>query len=126
MIRIIPLIICISACSSATIEQQHAAAMRRHVNISDMEQYGREDAWKASLTGDCEDYALWMRERVGGELMYVRTQEGELHIVLNVNGKIVDNLSPTVYRRAEMKHKHIMDIPDTETGLQSFLRNRGL
>lgn len=124
--RCVLLLTTITACSPATIEQQHAAAMRRHVYVSDMEQYGREDVWTPSLRGDCEDYALWMRERVGGELMYVRTPEGELHVVLNVNGKIVDNLSPTVYPRSEMKHKHIMDIPDTPNGLQSFLRNRGL
>jgi len=88
-----------------------------------MEQYGREDVWTPSLRGDCEDYALWVRERVGGELMYVRTVEGELHVVLNVNGKIVDNLSPTVYSRSEMKHKLIFEMTDKH--VEQFLKARG-
>lgn len=106
-----------------TIEQQHAAAMRHHVYIADMEQYGVEDYWIPSLTGDCEDYALWMRERVGGELMYVLTEQGQSHIVLDVDGKIVDSLSKRVYPRSKMKHKLIFEMTDKH--VEQFLKARG-
>lgn len=131
MIRILPLLILLSACSPPTLEQQHAAAMRQHVYITDMEQYGVEDVWSPTLRGDCEDYALWMRERVGGDLMYVRTPEGEPHMVLIVggvydkkknpiDGKIIDNLSKHVYQVSEMKHKFVYALTDKHIG--TYLR----
>ncbi len=125
MIKTLRIILCVflSACSPPTLEQQHAAAMRRHIYMSDQEQYGREDVWTPSLKGDCEDYALWMRERVGGQLLYVRTQQGEPHMVLIVGGvydkkknpiagKVIDNLSKHVYPVSEMKHKFVYTLTD--------------
>lgn len=99
-------------------------AQQHHKYISDQDQYGVDDVWTPSLKGDCEDYALWVRKIIGGKLLYVRTLKVEAHVVLEVNGLIVDNLSKKVYPRQAMTHKHIIDIPDTENGLQSFLKNR--
>lgn len=113
----------IMLCSACTVEHQHVSAMRRHIYISDQEQYGREDVWTPSLKGDCEDYALWMRERVGGRLLYVRTEQGQAHIVLDVDGKIIDNLSQKVYQRSEMKHKIVFEMTDEH--VQQFLKARG-
>lgn len=123
MKRLLLILITLTACSPPTIEQQHAAAMRRHIYISDMDQYGLDDVWVPSIKGDCEDYALWMRERVGGRLLYVRTEQGQAHIVLNVDGKIIDNLSRDVYPRSEMKHKLIFEMTDEH--VQQFLKARG-
>lgn len=123
MMRLLTLIIFITACSPATLEQQHAAAMRHHVYITDQEQYGVEEYWTPSLTGDCEDYALWMRERVGGNLLYVSTEQGQAHIVLDVGGKIIDSLSRKVYPRSEMKHKLILEMTDKH--VDQFLKARG-
>lgn len=129
---ILILLIILSACSPPTVEQQHTAAISRHIYISDMDQYGVEDVWIPSLKGDCEDYALWMRERVGGELMYVRTQQGEPHMVLIINGifddkknpisgKIVDSLSQYVYPVSEMKHKFVYTLSDKH--VESYLKH---
>lgn len=123
MKRFFPILIILTACSPPTIEQQHAAAMRQHIYITDMDRYGVEDLWTPSLTGDCEDYVLWMRERVGGQLLHVRTEQGQAHIVLDVDGKIIDNLSRRVYQRSEMKHKIIFEM--TEDHVEQFLKARG-
>lgn len=107
-------------CSTVNLQQRHSEALSRHVYIADQEQYGREDVWRSSLRGDCEDYALWMRERVGGQLLYVRTQDGRAHIVLDVDGLVVDNLSSNVYPVEEMKHKLIFAL--TEKHVEQFMR----
>ena len=120
---LIVILLMLTACSPPTLEQQHAAAMRQHVYASDMEQYGVEDYWIASLRGDCEDYALWMHKQVGGQLLYVRTEQGQAHIVLDVDGKIIDNLSQKVYQRSEMKHKIVFEMTDEH--VQQFLKARG-
>jgi len=93
-------------------------AQRWHRYVPD-----KGDVWSPTLRGDCEDYALAMRERVGGQLLYVRTERGQAHIVLDVDGKIVDNLSKKVYPRSEMKHKLIFEM--TETHVEQFLKLRG-
>lgn len=104
----------ICSCSPPTVQQQHSAALRKHQYITDQEQYGIPNKWVASLKGDCEDYALVMKAKVGGQMLYVRAYTGEAHIVLDVDGMIVDNMSPTVYPRSEMKHKYIYTIKDSE------------
>lgn len=125
-------LIILSGCSALTVEQQHAIALKNHHYISDQQQYGKDEVWTASLVGDCEDYALAMRERVGGELMYVRTPEGIPHVVLLIDGKhqdkkpvsgmVVDNQSKTVYPLSQMKHKHVYTL--TEQHLQNYLTTK--
>lgn len=124
IIKAVALVVALSACPLCEVEQLHAAAMRQHVYITDQEQYGREDVWRPSLKGDCEDYALWMREMVGGQLLYVRTKDGLAHIVLDVDGLIVDSLSSTIYLRENMKHRFIFAL--SENHVRQFLEKRGL
>lgn len=118
--RVLCLTLC--GCSTVAVEQQHALAIKRFTYVEDIYQYGVKDAWTPSLVGDCEDYALWLKERVGGTLWYVYTQDGQAHIVLNVNGKIVDNLSKVVYPASEMKHRFMFEITDEQ--LPRWLESR--
>lgn len=113
------LALCLSlcSCSTLTIEQHQIIAQRWHRYVPD-----KGDVWSPTLRGDCEDYALAMRERVGGQLLYVRTEQGQPHIVLDVNGKIIDNLSRKVYPRSEMKHKLIFEMTDEH--VEQFLKAR--
>lgn len=81
-------------------------AHKGHTYVSDSDQYGTPDYWKASLTGDCEDFALWCRgelaSRGGGvesNLLYCQTETGGYHIVLSVDGYILDNRSKWVKSR---------------------------
>jgi len=99
-----------ASCLTLPVDQRHAIAMKNHLYASDQMQYGMEEVWTPSLVGDCEDYALWMRERVGGNIILVRTKEGVAHVVLDVDGKIVDNLSFKVYPRSKMTHKVISEL----------------
>lgn len=67
---------------------------------TDLEQYGVPDYWEpsgASGLGDCEDYALEKRKRLGdGRLTFCRMVDGQGHLVLYVEtpekgGVILDN-----------------------------------
>jgi predicted transglutaminase-like cysteine proteinase len=79
---------------------------------TDIELYGIKDKWVVNCKeGDCEDYALCMYKKVGGELIIVRTQDGVAHMVLDVDGVIVDNLSWHTYKIEEMKHNVVARIP---------------
>jgi predicted transglutaminase-like cysteine proteinase len=116
----------LTACAAApTLQQAHTAALRHHVYVTDQAQYGIPNKWVSSLRGDCEDYALYMRERVGGVMLYVRAYTGEAHIVLLVNGvfdkngkpiegQVVDNMSKVVYPLSQMKHKYVYTIKESE------------
>lgn len=117
--------IMLQSCSSnqpSYLQRQHTAALKEHVFISDMEQYGVADKWVESLTGDCEDFALYMRRKLGGHLLFVRANTGELHVVLNVRGMIIDNLSSTVYPLAAMPHRLLFTM--TEQHISQF-KSRG-
>lgn len=96
------------------LQAEHSAALRKHTYISDIDQYGIQNKWVASLKGDCEDYALVMKNKLGGKLLYVRTTGGVAHIVLDVDGRIVDNMSARVYSRSEMKHKYVYTVKENE------------
>lgn len=110
--------------ANINVQAVQDVAQQHHKYISDQDQYGVEDVWTPSLKGDCEDYALWVKKIIGGKLLYVKTRKGEYHVVLEVNGLIVDNLYSNIYPRQAMPHEHIFNIPDTENGLQSFLKGR--
>jgi len=113
----------LSGCSS-NLQLEHYKAYRQHQYVSDQQQYGKLDVWSADLKGDCEDYALYMKQRVGGNLLHVSTQQGESHMVLDVNGTIIDNLSKRVYPRSEMTHKVVYQL--TEEHIKQFLLRRGV
>lgn len=110
----ISILLFLCGCRPPTLQQEHSWALKRHHYITDQEQYGIANKWVESLKGDCEDYALFMKKKVGGKMLYVRAYTGEAHIVLDVNGQIVDNMSKTVYPRSEMRHKYIYTIEEKE------------
>ena len=116
-------LIVLSGCAS-NLQKEHFTAYKNHTYTTDQAKYNKADVWTPSLNGDCEDYALYMRQRAGGNLLHVTTQQGEAHMVLDVNGTIVDNLSKVVYPRSEMKHKIVYQL--TETHIRQFLKARGL
>lgn len=73
-----------------------------HRYIEDQDQYGVEEYWTIDLRGDCEDFALWCRQelkKIGIEsnLILCKTENGEGHLVCDVEGWILDN-----------RHYHVM------------------
>lgn len=90
------------------VQAHHTEALSNHVYVTDEKNYGVKDKWVPSLKGDCEDYALYMKNELGaGELLIVRTVDGELHAVLDVDGYVVDNMNRNVYKLEDMEHKFI-------------------
>jgi predicted transglutaminase-like cysteine proteinase len=83
-------------------------AQKHHQYRSDQQQYRQTDYWQASLEGDCEDYALWLQQKllllaVPSELVWVWRQ-GQSHMVLLVADQyVMDNLQPQVQLLADAK-----------------------
>ena len=79
-----------------SIEYIHAELLARHTYVSDQDQYGVNDKWIMSLTGDCEDFSLFSYFYLVGkgyqpQFWLVRTETDEMHTVLVVDGYEFDN-----------------------------------
>jgi predicted transglutaminase-like cysteine proteinase len=88
------------------------------VDVSDMEQYGREDVWTlpTSGRGDCEDFALLKRKMLiergwpssALSIAVGTTSSGEAHAVLVVttgNGEyVLDNLTSSILSPSQTGH----------------------
>lgn len=97
------------------IEATHIDMHQQHVYISDQDQYGVPDKWVANLRGDCEDYALYMRHLllsngVDSAIWIVRTELNEMHTVLVVGDKVIDNRYTTVKHKSELNYKWIVHV----------------
>ena len=88
------------------------------VDVSDMDQYGREDVWTlpTSGRGDCEDFALMKRKLLlqrgwpasALSISVGTTSSGEPHAVLvvtTVSGEyVLDNLTSSIMRPSQTGH----------------------
>lgn len=102
--------------SAEKAERLHSFYIKKHHYVSDESKYGVLDKWVAELEGDCEDYALFMRKQfnkvgVESEMWIVRTETGERHMVLLVEGKLVDNRFDKVLDKADVDYKWIAKVP---------------
>ena len=85
------------ACTGVqAIEYIHAELLARHTYVSDQDQYGVNDKWIMSLTGDCEDFSLFSYFYLVGKgyepvFWLVRTETDEMHTVLVVDGYEFDS-----------------------------------
>lgn len=113
--------------SEKLLQTLHFIAQKRHVFISDQEQYQRHDYWRASLTGDCEDYALWMQSKlvllnIPSELIWV-WRDDESHMVLLVADRfIIDNLETTILTvtAAQSRYRRVFGKWQLRNGQQHF------
>lgn len=96
-------------------------SFKQHVYIADHDQYGVNEKWVASLHGDCEDFALYVRkqlqqEHINSELWIVRTEKGELHVVLRIDTvdgeKVADNRYNKIIDRGVLDYKWIAKVSD--------------
>jgi predicted transglutaminase-like cysteine proteinase len=92
----------------AVLDEAHA----QHSYVIDDDQYRRPEYWEAGLVGDCEDFALWCRERlaaqgVESDLVYCKLENGKNHLVLSVDGWILDNRHVWVIRRDDLRYDWI-------------------
>jgi predicted transglutaminase-like cysteine proteinase len=93
-------------------------AHRGHRYVTDPAQYSRPEHWKVSLTGDCEDFALWCRQAlqalgIASDLVLCLTEAREGHLVCSVGGYVLDNRHKWVMRRDDLDYQWIsLGAPD--------------
>ena len=82
-----------------------------HVTHPQMNSFAGVDVWQklpADGRGDCEDFALtlrWYLNRrgiTGTRLLAVRTDSGQMHMALEIDGWVMDNSSPFPRRRQDI------------------------
>ena len=93
----------------ATLEDVLSRAHAGHMYTTDWVAHGVADYWAADLVGDCEDFALWCRDELAKEgiesdLVLCQTIASGLHLVLSVQGWILDNRSGWVRRRDDVEY----------------------
>ena len=102
----------------AELQQINSHVNSTIVEVSDMEQYGREDVWAlpTSGKGDCEDFALLKRKLLlqrgwpasALSISIGTTSQGEAHAVLTVttaSGEyVLDNLTSAILPTSQTGH----------------------
>ena len=68
--------------------------------------------WRPSLKGDCDSYATYVylamrHEGIPARLVYAKSSKGEYHLVNEVDGWIIDNVTPWVYPKQSLNYKWI-------------------
>lgn len=90
----------------------HKKVFRSFEYKTDLEQYGRLERWVMpttdAITGDCEDFALACRVLLreqgieNSRLVYCFTERAEGHLVLEVEGWILDNRQKKVVMKQKL------------------------
>lgn len=102
----------------AQLQQVNSHVNSTIVEVSDLEQYGREDVWRlpTSGKGDCEDFALLKRKMLiergwpatALSITLGATAQGEAHAVLTVSTDrgqyVLDNLTSSILPPAQTGH----------------------
>src|SRR3712207_4239911 len=102
----------------AQLQQVNSHVNSTIVEVSDMEQYGREDVWALPISGkgDCEDFALLKRKLLlqrgwpasALSISVGTTSQGEAHAVLTVttaSGEyVLDNLTSAILPTSQTGH----------------------
>jgi predicted transglutaminase-like cysteine proteinase len=85
------------ACTPAQpIKNIHTELLSHHTYLTDQKQYGVNDKWVSSLTGDCEDFSLFsyfllVDKGYEPQFWLVRTEKGGMHTVIVVDGYEFDS-----------------------------------
>lgn len=83
-----------------------------HSYVDDRTQYQQAEYWTADLQGDCEDFALWVRGQLSvagipSDLVYAVTETGGGHLVVSVEGWILDNRHKWVMPRDALPYRWV-------------------
>jgi predicted transglutaminase-like cysteine proteinase len=94
------------------LQQVLDLAHSQHEYVLDIEQYGKNEHWTANLVGDCEDFGLWCREQlkqrgIAADLIYCKTETGGGHLVLHIDGWIIDNRHGWVMSKDDLPYTWI-------------------
>jgi len=97
----------------AKLEKVLSQAHAGHMYTTDWVTHGVAEYWSADLVGDCEDFALWCRDKlleqgIESDLIFCKTMEMGYHLVLSVQGWILDNRSQWIRRRDDVDYIWLM------------------
>lgn len=114
------------ACGDQCVESQIASAAgdvdyqsvldstrSQHRFIHDNEQYGVGEKWTPSLVGDCEDFAMIVRDElramgVDASLVWAVNDRGINHVVtVTADGWVFDNRHKWIMRRDDLQYRWI-------------------
>ncbi|MET3998822.1 transglutaminase-like cysteine peptidase [Marinobacterium sp. MBR-109] len=93
-------------------------AHNQHEYHYDHDRYGISEYWTVDLVGDCEDFALWSRDQleqqgIHPDLVFCRVETGGGHLVLHVDGWILDNRHKWVMRQDDLPYEWVkMGVPN--------------
>lgn len=93
-------------------------AHRGHRYVSDSIQYNKPEYWTVSLNGDCEDFALWIREELKKEGIYADLvlcldENGGYHLVCSYEGYILDNRYSFVMTQQDLSNYTWISVGDS-------------
>ena len=100
-----------TAGGSSTLQDVHDWARSKHEYILDVDHYGNADLWVPNLRGDCEDFALVVRDRlramgVEAHLAWVIDETNAHHMVaVTPSGWVLDNRKDWVVRRDDLQYR---------------------
>lgn len=102
------------------LNKVHQQALSRFIYQTDLEHFGQIEYWateseipdEGNVMGDCDDFAALIRkllrkQRITSRLVYVLFKEEgkwQAHLVVEVNGWILDNRYNTVKRRDDLPY----------------------
>lgn len=112
--------VALSAERMAELHQVNRCVNSTIVEVSDLEQYGREDVWAlpTSGKGDCEDFALLKRKMLiergwpasALSIAVGATAQGEAHAVLTISTAqgllVLDNLTSSILPPSQTGHTY--------------------
>lgn len=87
------------------LDEAHAS----HVYVADEDKYGVPEHWEVDLEGDCEDFALAVRAELAdigipSDLVLCQTENGIGHLVVSVDGWILDNRHAWVIAQQDLPY----------------------
>lgn len=87
-------------------------AHRNHTYVRDIDQYGLPEHWQKALVGDCEDFALWCRDKLAEQgidslLIFCFVETGGGHLVCAVDNYVLDNRRKWVTEKDQLPYTWI-------------------
>jgi len=91
------------------LQEVLAKAHSDFLYATDLQTHGVLEHWAAELIGDCDSFTLWCRDElkargIESDLILCKTSNLNRHLVLSVDGWILDNLSYYVQRRDDLDY----------------------
>ena len=109
---------------SAELNRIHQAALSKFQYVSDQSRFNTQEHWMVpdelkvdlqcdgTVFGDCDDFAAYCvmecrQQNIPARFVMCRCENGELHLVCESDGWILDNRQPIVCRQDDLPYQWI-------------------